>query len=519
MTTPTALRLLIVLYLCLGTLWAVAVPPFEKPDEIAHFSYLQLVATQFRIPRQATFDHPFIENESQQPPLYYILVAVPYRIALALGVPATDLTRWRLNPGYYARMPDGHGEIQYYAPDPEHMSREDRNTVPLDILLPRLISLLMGAGVVWLTFRIAVLAAPGRKWLPLVAAAGVATLPQFTFVASTVTNDNLSFLWGAATLLACIRALRAPAARLARYGVWLGVIVGVGVYVKATMLTLVPLAVLALILPRSVEVENSSPGSPDPAAKRLLPTLAELADLAHVAQVANRADRVPRIRAVLLMMLVALCIGAPWFARNVWLYRDLLGRQEVVDPSAYTWNIDRKALWSPYFMPGGKFWMLLGWSLVGMFGAMDILMPRPFYVIWRAVLLAAVIGVPVGWLARRRSGRQLAAWQAMGLLAAALALALIGLVRYNLTVTQPQGRYLFHIMPAMAVMMAVGLAGWLDVWRVDRAIRTADERLADRAAARRQAAAFAIGVLALAVVNVWALFGVLAPVYYIAASP
>ncbi|HWT25719.1 MAG TPA: DUF2142 domain-containing protein, partial [Solirubrobacteraceae bacterium] len=49
---PVALRRLVVAVLLAGASWALLLPPFEAPDEDAHFAYVQTVAELGRLPRE-----------------------------------------------------------------------------------------------------------------------------------------------------------------------------------------------------------------------------------------------------------------------------------------------------------------------------------------------------------------------------------------------------------------------------------------------------------------------------------
>jgi len=90
-----------------------------------------------------------------------------------------------------------------------------------------------------------------------------------------------------------------------------------------------------------------------------------------------------------------------------------------------------------------------GRSLVGVFGWNAVSVPEHSLWGWSA---AAVLGV--GGLALGRG----TPWRAVALAAPVLALGLAQVVAYNLDFKQPQGRYLFPAIGALALVVAAGLA-------------------------------------------------------------
>ena len=404
----------VVLYLCLGTLWAALVPPFEKPDEIAHFAYVQFMASQWRIPKQKQETFPFLEPETQQPPLYYVAAALVYRGATLAGVPATNLGQWesRINPHLGEPPPIGgqnffqHGERLLDPP----------GVFPHDLVLVRLFSLGLGAVTLVGVFMTARRIFPHHAWLPVLTTALVATLPQFTFITTSVSNDVMGFALGAVLLY---RLVAVDGAHLSRDYFVLGTLLGLAVLVKFTLLSLLPLALLPLL--------RGGPRARD------------------------------RASALGLLAVGLAAVGGWWFVRNALVYGDVLGRQEIINPAAYAWNIDRKPLFSPYFRD--VFWPRVGESFVGKFGFMRIDMPRAYYAAWCFVVLGSAAGMALRFardVSRHRQRLREMAAEPPAVLSAALFFALAALIHYNLQVSQPQGRYLFHVLPAIACLLVMG---------------------------------------------------------------
>src|SRR5512135_1174920 len=97
---PALLALILLLYLVLATLYAVYTPPWQAPDEPAHYNYIRYVAQNgsFPVLHMGDYPHAYLEQikaagfppsmpidsiryEFHQPPLYYALAAVVFTAA------------------------------------------------------------------------------------------------------------------------------------------------------------------------------------------------------------------------------------------------------------------------------------------------------------------------------------------------------------------------------------------------------------------------------------------------------
>lgn len=213
-----------------GAVWALITPPFQLPDEIAHFSYAQYVgewndlpggevrgpgiqsdevsaaagATRWSVEARPTWFaddmRDFRSHAStldrrsgsvppasiNNPPLYYLLESIPYRIARSADV-------------------------------------FDR------LFLMRLLSALLAAVTVACTFLLVRELLPGRPWAWTVGALAVAFQPMFGFMSGGVNNDNLLIALGAVLIYLV--------ARVARRGLTARLAIGLGVVALAGMLT------------------------------------------------------------------------------------------------------------------------------------------------------------------------------------------------------------------------------------------------------------------------------------------
>lgn len=209
---------ILVAYLFIGASFALLTPPWQVPDEPAHYNYIRILAEERRLPVLEMGDFPAgyletlkaqrfppempidpIRYESHQPPLYYLMAA-----------PVFALTRGAL--------------------------------VPL-----RLFSLVLGAGVILLAYAAVRGLFPRQPLLALGTAAFVAFLPQHVAMMAGVNNDSLAELILAAIVWQLILFLQAGnEEKMGRRAALLGGLIGLGLVTKTTDYLALPLAALAL---------------------------------------------------------------------------------------------------------------------------------------------------------------------------------------------------------------------------------------------------------------------------------
>ena len=218
------LGVLLLAYLALGALFAVRTPPWQAPDEPAHYNYVrQLVEGQLPVIEPGDWDQEYLSQvvgaefapaypvdaityEDWQPPLYYLLQAPVY--ALTGG----SLTAMRL------------------------------------------LSVVLGAGVVALAYVVG-RAVFGRVAPALAVAAFVAFLPQHLAILGSVNNDALSELIIAAILALLVTPwpeappLSPPeGGRVTRRLLALGLLLGAGFLTKGQAYLMAPVVAVFLLL-------------------------------------------------------------------------------------------------------------------------------------------------------------------------------------------------------------------------------------------------------------------------------
>jgi 4-amino-4-deoxy-L-arabinose transferase-like glycosyltransferase len=284
--------------------------------------------------------------------------------------------------------------------------------------------------------------AGGNSSTGLLAGGLTAFLPQFTFRGMNISNDALVTMTSAAAVCLIIRLTKRG------FTPKLGVITA--------------LAIAAAFLSKVNAMILAAPFT-----------------LALLTEKGNWLERVKR----LWVLGIGVLAITPWLLYNMELYGDPLATGKVMS-TAVPSVIVPKAITSPYFRT--EFPVLLWRSFVGFFGWMNVAMPDALYRLFASVVLLGGIGYAFH-LVRHTENRR------TGLLLLSIpTLALLAVIEFNLTVSQPQGRFLFPALTTIAVLIAIGL-GELPGW---------SQRCTN------------LAVIALALVNVAVLIGTIIPDYW-----
>ncbi len=230
---PIWLGFLLVGTLIKGIIWMFVIFPFDAPDEPSHFSYItqlqnyhelpvvvmptadrisippstpQDAATQAMIHRFGFSDFESLSYESSQPPLFYIAASL---LTAPLG----------------------------------------KNQLAL-LYGARLVAVLCGVGAVWALWAAAGTLWPGQPHISWVAPLVLTLHPQFTFVTSTITNDACVFFLGTLLLWIWAKGLqsanRHDGGAVWRWVLLAGVVTGLGLLAKLTMIVTLPCTLLWL---------------------------------------------------------------------------------------------------------------------------------------------------------------------------------------------------------------------------------------------------------------------------------
>jgi 4-amino-4-deoxy-L-arabinose transferase-like glycosyltransferase len=235
-----------------GLAWSLIVPPFQVPDENAHYAYVQQVAERVTLPHQLPPGAGLSPREDQT-----INALLTFGIAGHRDNPApeTEVQQQLLNNIAAADLPaTGSGDALTATPNPPLYYA--LQTIPYKLVATgsvldklqamRVLSALIGAVTVLLVFLFLRELLPGSRWAWPAGALLVAFQPLFGFMSGGVNNDDLLYLAAAGVLWAIARAFHRGLTP--RRGALIGGLLGIGLVTKFTILGLVPAAALAVML-------------------------------------------------------------------------------------------------------------------------------------------------------------------------------------------------------------------------------------------------------------------------------
>lgn len=231
-----------------AALWAVVTPPFQVPDESAHFAYAQYVAEAGRPPPPWPGALPPPTGEDA-----ILLAGVPFSTEGRPSWSSAD-ERWVRRQLEQQSAPTASSATRgaatypplYYAYEAVPSSLGSSLPALERLYLMRLFSALLAGVTVASTFLFLRELIPGTPWAWTVGALVVGFQPVLAFISGGVNNDALVDAAGAVLLLLVARTFRLGLTP--GRGVEVGAVAAAGVLAKTTMVGLLPGAGLALLL-------------------------------------------------------------------------------------------------------------------------------------------------------------------------------------------------------------------------------------------------------------------------------
>jgi 4-amino-4-deoxy-L-arabinose transferase-like glycosyltransferase len=235
-----------------GLAWSLITPPFEVPDENAHYAYVQQVAERGTVPRQVLPEGKLSPAQDTMlgAVLFYQIVGEAQNPA-----PMSQLQQRAVEKAEHERLSTrGSGDALsatdnpplYYALEAIPYKLASSGSVLDRLAAMRVLSALMGALTVLLVYLFLMELLPGRRWAWSTGALVAAFQPLFGFMSGGVNNDNLLYLMAAGVLWALARTFRrglTPA-----NGALIGGFLGAGIVTKLTLLGFIPAVALGILL-------------------------------------------------------------------------------------------------------------------------------------------------------------------------------------------------------------------------------------------------------------------------------
>lgn len=408
---PT-IRHLLALYLLLASLFSFVTPPFEAPDEIWHFAFVQHLVTQRKLPVAEPNTRALWRQQGTQAPAYYAGAAL-----LTALIDQSDFPELfaRANPHRAIGQP--HTAInRNYLVHHQQAERFPWRRSILALHVARLYSVFLGAVTIYAVYRTLSLFLPPQN--ALLGAGFAALIPQFVFISASVSNDNAVnaaaalVLWQMTEML--VEGGRPQKSRLLK----LGAALGLALLSKLSGLGLAGVSATAILW------------------------------LAW----RNRSLR-PILDAVLWTAIPAILIAGWWYLRNWRLYGDLLA-----------WN-----MWEANILlrviPAGPSQILselggLERSFWGLFGWLNLPYPAWVYLALRIAAAFVALGLLVHLAWKTRAAAHLASRVPHAFLLLWLLVLTLSWLRFMRVAPAAQGRYFFAALPALALLWALGWTGW-----------------------------------------------------------
>jgi hypothetical protein len=229
---------LVLLYAATSLAWLIVTPPFDAPDETAHYDYARYIAANGHLPDHvptAVREGDWYTTHWPQPPLYYALVSVVIRAVHAEAIAPLPLLEFdpAESSGPSARR------VIFREPGERATTRA--------LLLGRLVSWTCGAGLVLALFA-ALGAAGAADRTRLLLIASLVLVPGFTANLAVVNNDGLAAWLAAASAAWMFRLIARPDAHGRSAWLGLGVLIGLALSSKSTTSFLAPMAVVSCLM-------------------------------------------------------------------------------------------------------------------------------------------------------------------------------------------------------------------------------------------------------------------------------
>jgi hypothetical protein len=247
---PTAAWACMLVAFLSAACWSFITPPFQVPDEPAHFAYAQQLAETGQLPSSSAEQYSpeemavlqgLRQGDVKQSPQERSISSPAEQERLQSAL-AASLSRKSAGDAGVARSEPP----LYYALETIPYALGAGGTLLDSLELMRLLSALMAGITALFVFLFVREALPGVRWAWTVGGLGVALVPLLGFMSGAVNPDSMLFAVSAALLYCLAHAFRCGLT--SRSACTIGVVLAFGLLTKLNFIGLLPGAVLGLVL-------------------------------------------------------------------------------------------------------------------------------------------------------------------------------------------------------------------------------------------------------------------------------
>lgn len=398
------------LFFCIGLTYIYALPHFESPDSITHIAMIDWVSDhQGRLPVQSKGHGQAYGQQASQPPLYYFLMMPIWSVMDTSDYDDVINNRNLLAISGHPWRYGNRNLVIYDQPHPPNLEG-----VSGTIYMMRVVTLLMSCVTVYGVFQSARTILPERVGFAILATSFTAFNPQFLFIGSSVSNDNLVTML--ATLITWQMLVMLRDGFQSRRSILLAVMIALATIAKLNGLVLVLMVALAGLWV---------------------------------------AYRTRDLRGLLIlgvsMLGFWLVLGSWWYIRNLELYDELFGTGAMIA------NYGKRRTSLELLITGE--WEGFRMSYWGLFGWFSVATTRLHYQIMDGVSFLSVAGIVVYLMRFRKQRLAMTAFSFLGIMAT---VGMVMLIWWTSQTTGSQGRLIFPYIVAFSLLMAMGLhALWI----------------------------------------------------------
>jgi hypothetical protein len=390
-------------YLTLSLLYLLAIPFGESPDEPGHLQCIQQVALLNRIP----IVDPKPTGEWWRPgavlsgrmcyhmPAYYLLAGSVQKLIGGVSGTSLEISFPATNEAF------GESGVMFIHPE-KTISWALHE--PLAVTGLRVISIFLGAITVWVTISVAQILFPASPTTGLAAGILVGGWPQFLFLSRAISNDVLANAFSVLALLALLNVGKPKRFVLATLWATLAV------FTKINMIFVVGVALFVWLI-----------------------------EIIHFREQRRELLRSGLFASIILVIGATVVAVNPTIQTNLWLSgRTFSSISERVFTIEYWLEVNRLTLSSGF----------------ARFGWMSVAVEDWVVYLWWSLMTFLIAMGGLQWWRRKEPFR----WLLMVVIIAWLAGNLASYLRINLTVMQPQFRFLQSTLPLIAAFAAGGLS-------------------------------------------------------------